>query len=600
MSEIGGAGRPYLGVAASLSGRRWVDRLGAGGAAAALAMAQASDIPDIVARILAGRSVAAADAAAYLDPTVRALLPDPDRLTDMGAAAARLADAAIAGESVAILGDYDVDGASSAALLARYLRAVGLSPTIYIPDRLFEGYGPNVEAVRQLAAGGARLLVTVDCGTTSPDALAEAKALGLDVIVIDHHQPGAGLPPALALVNPKRDDDLSGLDHLAAVGLVFVTLVAVNRELRRRGRRAAGGEPDLLGMLDLVALGTVCDCVPLVGLNRAFVVKGLAVMARGENAGLAALGRVAGLAGPPTPYSLGFAIGPRINAGGRIGNASLGARLLAGDDAAEVAGIAETLHLLNAKRQEMEALQVAEAVATVEAELGSAPLPAAVLAASADWHPGVVGLIAARLKERFGRPAFALALANGVATGSGRSIEGVDLGGAVRRAVEGGLLKKGGGHAMAAGITLAAERVAEFKAFLVADVAGRSPGARAADAVEIDAVLSAGGASADLIGRIAAVGPFGMANPEPVFAFPAHRITFAELAGGRHLRIGIAGPDGVALKAIAFRAAGTALGAGLLANRDRPLHLAGTLALDHWQGRSRPSLTLVDASLPAD
>lgn len=604
LSARRGEGAAYLGVGTSLSGRRWVDRLGDGDEAVALAIAQTAAvpgaIPDIVARILAGRGVSADAAARFLDPTIRDLLPDPDRLTDMAAAAARLADAVTAGESVAILGDYDVDGASSAALLARYLRTLGLMPTIYIPDRLFEGYGPNVQAVRQLAEGGARLLVTVDCGTTSADALAEAKALGLDVVVIDHHQPGGALPPALALVNPKRDDDLSGLDHLAAVGLVFVTLVAVNRELRRRGRFAGGGEPDLRNWLDLVALGTICDCVPLLGLNRAFVVKGLLVLARGDNPGLAALARRARLSGPLGASQLGFAIGPRINAGGRIGNASLGSRLLASDDLAEVAEIAETLETLNVRRQEMEARQVAEAVAGVEAEIGAGPAPPVVVAANADWHPGVVGLIAARLKERFARPAFAIALANGLGTGSGRSVEGADLGASVRRAVERGLLTKGGGHAMAAGVTLEAMRLGDFKAFLFEDLAAQMAGVVAGDDLRIDAPLLAAGATVELLERIAAVGPFGMANPEPVFAFPAHRVAFIEVAGERHLRLAIAAADGVSLKAMAFRAAGTRLGAALLANRDRPMHFAGTLALDHWQGRTRPTLTVIDAALLPD
>ena len=447
--------RAFLGVERSLTGRRWVARLDEGEARNAMTIAQRHALPDIVARVLAGRGVAADEVPNFLDPALKRLLPDPSVLTDMDKAAGRIADAVVAGEPIAVFGDYDVDGATSSALFARYLRSVGRDPVIYIPDRLFEGYGPNTEALKSLANAGARLVVCVDCGSTSHQALADGRAMGLDIVVIDHHQLGAELPPAVAVVNPNRQDDLSGLGHLAAVGVTFLTLVAVNRLLRARGWFASRAEPELLQWLDLVALGTVCDVVPLVGLNRAFVAKGLLAMARRANRGLAALADAARLGGPVAPYHLGFLLGPRINAGGRIGDAALGARLLASDDPAECERLAAELDRLNRERQAIETAMLEEATAEAAAEIGDGEGPSVLVTASERWHPGVVGLIASRLKDRFHRPAVAIALQpNGVGSGSGRSVAGVDLGHAVRRAVERGILVKGGGHAMAAGLTV--------------------------------------------------------------------------------------------------------------------------------------------------
>ena len=454
--------RAFLGVERSASGRCWRSRLDVRGEAIATAIAQRNNIPELLARVLAARGVEPENVAAYLDPTIRSLLPDPYTLTGMPEAAARIADAIMRGEQIAIFGDYDVDGATSAALLCRYLRHCGLDPIVHIPDRLFEGYGPNVDAVRALAGRGAKLLVTVDCGTTSPDALAEAALLGMDTVVIDHHQADEQLPPAIAVVNPNRVDDLSGLGHLAAVGLVFVTVVAVNRELRKRGYWTADRpEPDLLSRLDLVALGTIADVVPLKGLNRAFVAKGLIALRWRENAGTTALMDVARLSGPPEAWHLAFLLGPRINAGGRIGQADLGVKLLLEEDATEAGRIAEELNRLNVQRQAIERDCVLQAEAEAEASLGKDDNVPVVVTAAEGWHPGVVGLIAARLKERYGRPAFAIALgAGGVGTGSGRSIPGADLGHVVRQAVADGLLLKGGGHAMAAGVTLHKDRLA--------------------------------------------------------------------------------------------------------------------------------------------
>ncbi len=590
--------RSFLGVESSVTGRRWVDRLDARGSALALDIAQRNDLPELLARILAGRGVSAEEATAFLDPTVRHLMPDPATLTAMDVGAARIADAVEAEEEIAIFGDYDVDGATSSALLNRYLKSLGLQPTVYIPDRLFEGYGPNVEAIDKLADAGATLIVTVDCGTTSVDALEHARRRGIDVVVIDHHLASAALPPAVAIINPNRQDDLSGLGHLAAVGLVFMAVVAVNRELRQRGFFAVTKEPDLLKWLDLVALGTVCDVVGLTGLNRAFVVKGILAMRRQENIGLAALARLARLTGPIEAGHLGFLIGPRINAGGRIGNAALGAALLASDDPAEAERIALELDRLNTERQTLEAAMVAEAMAATEPVFDGGGDPPVVITHDPGWHPGVVGLIAARLKERFGRPAFAIADGpSGFGVGSGRSIPGVDLGRAVKAAVDRGILVKGGGHPMAAGVTVAMNQLHAFEEFMATALAGEV--ARAATAerdLKIDAVTTAGGATAETIELLERAGPFGAGHPPPMLAFPAHRVTYSETVGNGHVRVGIAGAGGATLKAMAFRAGETPLGQRLLDRGGGPLHIAGTLSLDHWQGQARPTLKIADVA----
>src|SRR3984885_531612 len=480
--------RLFLGVENSATGRAWRDRLDERGAARALAIAQRHEIPELLARILAGRNVEADAVDAFLDPTIKRAMPDPNVLTAMPEAAARIADAVTRGESIAIFGDYDVDGATSAAVLARFLREGGREPLIHIPDRLFEGYGPNVEAVRALAARGATLLVTVDCGTTSIEPLAEAHALNVDVVVVDHHQADEALPPAFAIVNPNRRDDLSGLGHLAAVGLTFMTVVAISRELRTRGLWNEGRpEPDLLALLDDVALGTVADVVPLVGLNRAFVAKGLIALRRRERVGHRSLMDVARLSGPPEAWHLGFLLGPRINAGGRIGRADLGVRLLLEDDPDKAAQIAAELDRLNRERQAIEKGTFAQAEAEAMAALGIEEKGAVVVTAAEGWHPGVVGIVAARLKEKFGRPAFAIALEpGGIGTGSGRSIPGVDIGRAVRRAVAEGLLEKGGGHAMAAGVTLRRSALAPVRAFLESALAADVESARRAHGPSID------------------------------------------------------------------------------------------------------------------
>ncbi len=591
----------FLGVESSATGRAWRDRLDARASARALAIAQRHDLPELLARILAGRNVEIDAVDAFLDPTIKRAMPDPHVLTAMPEAATRIADAIGRGETVAIFGDYDVDGATSAALLARFLRQTGIEPLIHIPDRLFEGYGPNVEAVRALAARGATLLVTVDCGTTSIEPLAEAKKLGVDVVVIDHHQADETLPPALAIVNPNRRDDLSGLGHLAAVGLTFMTVVAVNRLLRSRGFWGSERpEPDLLSLLDDVALGTVANVVPLIGLNRAFVAKGLIALRRRERAGHVSLMDVARLSGPPEAWHLGFLLGPRINAGGRIGRADLGVRLLLEEDPIEAARIAAELDRLNRERQTIELDTLAQAEAEAMAALGLEEKGAVVITAAEGWHPGVVGIVAARLKEKFGRPAFAIALEpGGTGTGSGRSVAGVDIGRAVRRAVADGLLIKGGGHAMAAGVTLRKDALAPLRAFFEAALGPDVEIARRSTALLIDGAVSAAAANADLVAMIERAGPFGSGNPEPVIALPAHTVAYAEEVGQAHMRVRLKSNDGAGVNAIAFRAAGQKLGAALLQNRGRQVHAAGSFALDRWNGEERVQFRITDIA-PAE
>ena len=589
--------RAFLGVTQSVTGRIWRDRCDARAGQTALAIHQRDGLPEVLARILACRGVALDGVQNYLDPSIRNLMPNPSTLTGMNDAAARMADAVERREKLAIFGDYDVDGATSTALLVRVLRAAGLDPLFHIPDRLFEGYGPNIEAVRKLAERGATLLVTVDCGSTSHEALAEANRLGMDVIVIDHHQAPDDLPYALAIVNPHRADDISGLGQLAAVGLVFMASAALLRELRGRGYWSGSiPEPDLLQYLDLVALGTVADVVPLTGLNRAFVKKGLIVLKNRQTEGLRALMDVARLDGPPTPFHLGFLLGPRINAGGRIGDATLGVRLLVTDDRAEANRIALELDRLNKERQTVEKATLEQAEAEALAALGLEERGAIVLASGDGWHPGVVGLVASRLKDRFGRPAFAIAMLGDTGTGSARSIPGVDLGRVVRAAMVEGLLVKGGGHAMAAGLTIARDKIGAFRAFLEKELSELVDQARAAESLMIDAAVTARGANHELIEMIERASPYGAGNPEPIFAFPSHIVAYADPVGEAHVRVRLRAADGAALDAIAFRCLDRPLGQALLAARGQTMHLAGCLAIDRWQGRERIQLRIMDAA----
>ncbi|MFB9172775.1 single-stranded-DNA-specific exonuclease RecJ [Roseibium salinum] len=590
--------RLVLGVARSANDNAWRERLNAADSRAAMAICQTHGLPDVLARVMAARGVLAEQAPEFLEPSLKTLMPDPSTLVDMDAAVARVADAVQAGRKIAIFGDYDVDGATSSAIFAKYLQWLGLDPVIHIPDRIIEGYGPNGPAIEHLRQGGAELLVTLDCGSTSFEAFETARTLDLDVVVIDHHQVGETLPAVSALVNPNRQDDLSGQGHLAAVGVTFLFLVGLNRELRRRGAFQSRPQPDLMALLDLVALGTVCDVVPLQGLNRAYVTRGLAIMHQRRNFGLTALSDAARVSGKPAPYHLGFLIGPRINAGGRIGDAALGARLLTTEDPHEARAIAERLDQLNSERQVMEAAMLEQA--GVEAVLAiDSRNPAVLLTGSDGWHPGIVGLIASRLKEAHRRPAFAIAYdESGKGTGSGRSIAGVDLGKAVRRAVDEGLLEKGGGHAMAAGLTVRREKAADLESFFNEVLKDDVEAATAHREVRIDAALTATGATLDLMDLLEKAGPFGAGHAEPVFAFPAHRISFADVVGKGHVRATLAAGDGKQLKAICFKADDKPHGRMLLEGRGSSLHVAGTLSVDTWQGTPRVQLRILDVADP--
>nr|WP_184702251.1 single-stranded-DNA-specific exonuclease RecJ [Rhizobium lusitanum] len=588
--------RAFLGVEHSVSGNRWVSRLDQAGQNRALAIAQVHGLPELIARVLAGRGVGIDEAMAFLDPTIRSLMPDPYLLTDCEKAAQRLLRAIKAGETVAIFGDYDVDGAASSALLYRFLTHFGVPASIYIPDRIFEGYGPNPNAINQLIDNGAKLIVTVDCGSTSFEALEAARARDIDVVVIDHHQVGHELPPCQALVNPNREDDLSGQGHLCAAGVVFLVLVAALKQLREAGDSRVRSI-DLLAWLDIVALATVCDVVPLKGLNRAYVVKGLIAARHQGNPGLAALFRKAGLGGPVTPYHFGFLIGPRINAGGRIGDAALGARLLTLDDTGEAETIAGKLDELNRERQAMEAAMLQEAEAEALAEYGNGDGASVIITARENWHPGIVGLIASRLKDKFRRPAFAIAFdAMGKGTGSGRSISGFDMGRMVRAAVDAGLLVKGGGHAMAAGLTVERSNLGKLRGFFTEKAEKQVAGLVANETLKIDGAIGASGATVELIDRLETAGPYGSGHPQPIFALPSHRLRDSRLVGQSHIKITLEAQDGGRVDGIAFRAAETPLGQLLMSSRGAQIHVAGTLGADHWQGSRRVQLRVTDAA----
>lgn len=593
----------FLGVRTSARGFQWRERLRPELKSLATAIGQHHGLPELMGRILAARGIGLDAVPGFLDPTLKSLMPDPSVLRDMDKAAARLADAIEGKQRVAIFGDYDVDGACSSALLDRFLTHHDVPSRIYIPDRLFEGYGPNVGAIETLVNEGAKLIVTVDCGTTSFEPLAAARKLGADVVVVDHHQADERLPDVEAVVNPNRQDDVSGQGMLCAAGVVFLVLVAVTRELRRRGFYNRTREPDLLALLDLVALATVADVVPLTGLNRAYVKKGLTVMRARENVGLTALADVAGLTTPPTPYHLGFILGPRINAGGRIGNAALGATLLSTTDAVEAQRIAELLNRLNKERKDIETMMLEEALAMADRQMADDPSRAMVIVASETWHKGIVGLVASRLVERFRRPACVIAWDCEASrpdegTGSLRSIPGVDLGAAVRAAVAAGLLVKGGGHAMAAGLTVARQNLAPLEANFLSGLGAATASANDAAGLDIDAALVASGATVELMELMERVSPFGQGNPEARFVLPAHRVKFAKVVGDAHARVLLEGGDGARLDAIAFRAAGQPLGDLLMSAGGMPLHVAGHLRRDTWGGRDRVELQIEDAADP--
>ena len=586
---------PFIGVTRSLGGKRWRargddDRLG-------LALSQRFGLPEAVGRIMAARGVQLDAAEAFLAPSLKEQLPDPSHLLDMDKAVTRLSAAVQANEAIGIFGDYDVDGATASALLARFIDAAGGRTRIYIPDRLKEGYGPNAAAMQTLADAGIRVVVTVDCGITAFEPLAQAADTGLDVIVVDHHVAEPRLPRAHAIINPNRLDDASPHGQLAAVGVAFLLAVALNRGLRNAGWYAARPEPDLRQLLDLVALGTVCDVVPLTGINRAFVRQGLRIMARRRNIGLAALADVAKIAEAPDAYHAGFVLGPRINAGGRVGEAGLGATLLTTAEPEQARAIAARLHDLNAERRAIEAVCLEAAIVQVEEQRASGGLDDALVYVAAEgWHPGVIGIVASRLKERYNRPACVVAHGDGLGKGSGRSVPGIDLGVAVIAARQSGLLVNGGGHPMAAGFTVERGREAEFRAFLANRIAAEiGPGGIAAE-LGVDGSLQPAGATLAFLDALEQLAPFGAGNARPRFVFPAIRILKADVVGRDHVRCFIGGEHGGRIKGIAFRAVDTPLGDALLNSGGIPLHLAGPLQRNRWQGREEPQLIIDDAA----
>jgi single-stranded-DNA-specific exonuclease len=582
----------FLGVERSFCGRRWRQRQGDD--RQGLAIAQRLSLPEIVGRLLAARHLDVDTAPSYLSPRLRELLPDPSLFRDVDRAVERLIQAISRDERIAVFGDYDVDGATSAALLHRFFAAIGVAIRLYIPDRLTEGYGPNAPALLRLKEEGIAVVITVDCGITAFAPLQAAAAAGLSMIVLDHHVAEPELPMAAAVVNPSRLDETAGHRQLAAVGVTFLLVVALNRALRAAGwYGGARPEPDLKQWLDLVALGTVCDVVPLTGVNRALVSQGLKVLAWRRNTGLAALADVAAIKEIPGTYHLGFILGPRINAGGRIGAADLGVRLLTTEDASEAASLARQLDALNAERRAIEQAVLDAAIAQIEAQTG--PRQALLMASAEGWHPGVIGIVAGRLKERYNRPACVIATADGIGKGSGRSVNGLDLGSAVIAARQAGLLINGGGHAMAAGFTVAGDRVAALGAFLNERLQAAGGGA-IVPVLEIDGVLASAGATVELAQLVARLGPFGSGNPEPRFAVTDLRVIRGEVVGDGHVRAILAGGSGGRLKAIAFRSATDPLGQALLSGGGAPLHLAGTLRLDSWQDREGVQLVIDDGA----
>ncbi len=574
-----------------MTGRRWLtqpcdDRM-------ALAVAQSHNLPDLAARILVGRGINLETVEAHLAPTLRAFLPDPSALRDMDKAADRIAQAVMTGDRIALFADYDVDGATSSALLLRFLRAIGSDALLYVPDRILEGYGPNAAAFGVLAGQGAKLVITLDCGITAHEPLLAARDAGLEVIVIDHHTADIQLPEAFAVINPNRLDESRELGHLAAVGVTFLSLVAINRALRAAGWYTTRPEPDLRQWLDLVALGTVADVVPLVGLNRAFVTQGIKIMSQRRNIGLAALADVARISESPSAYHLGFIFGPRVNAGGRVGKADCGARLLSTEDQAEAVELAALLDAHNAERKAIEAETLEAALAQVETS-GQADSARIIVVAGQGWHPGVIGIVASRLMDRYHRPACVIGIADGVGKGSARSIPGIDLGAAVIAAKAAGLLTAGGGHPMAAGFTIAENRLKLFAAFMEAKIADGS--ARVDPVLSIDGGLSCGGATVTLAETIERLGPFGAGNHEPRFALTGARVVKADLVGTSHVRCILTDGGGARLKAIAFRAAESPLGLTLLQSGGLPISLAGKVKLDRWNGEVRVQFQIEDAA----
>lgn len=575
----------FLNVSKSLNGRRWLGPTGEEDRAA-LALEQQSDLPSALCRILAKRGIVASEATSFLAPALRDLLPDPHTLKDMEKAATRFLAAVKAKDKIAIFADYDVDGGTSAALIIDWLRQMGQSATLYVPDRIDEGYGPNDEAMSMLASKH-DLIICVDCGTLSHGPIAAAK--GADVIILDHHLGGETLPEAVAVVNPNRQDETGDLAHLCAAAVVFMMLVEANRQLRAEVIKG----PDLMAMLDLVALATVADVAPLVGVNRALVRQGLKVMANRHRPGLVALADIARMDTAPNSYSLGFLLGPRINAGGRIGKADLGARLLSTVDTNEAQALAERLDQLNSERREIEENVRAAAMDQAEARGFDAPL---VWAAGAGWHAGVVGIVASRLKEKTNRPAVVIGLDNGEGKGSGRSISGVDLGASIQKLAAEGLLIKGGGHKMAAGLSVKEDQLETAMTRLSELLAKQGAGNAGPADLRVDGMLMPSAVTVELIEQIETAGPFGASAPAPRFAFPDQQIFFAKRVGATHLKIAFGDGHGPRIEAICFGAFDGELGPALENHGGARFHLAGRLEVNTWGGRQKPQMRLEDAA----
>jgi single-stranded-DNA-specific exonuclease len=580
-----------LGVDSSLTGRQW--HLTGGDERKAAMISQRLGLPELLGRVLACREIDIDMVEAFLNPTLRESLPDPFHLLDMDKAADRLAEAIKAGQTIGIFGDYDVDGATSSALLQRFFRSVGADVIVHIPDRMIEGYGPNAPALLGLQAKGCGVVVTVDCGITAFEPLAAAKQAGLPMIIVDHHEAEPALPEAVAVVNPNRLDETSEHGQLAAVGVCFLLIVAINKRLRDSGWYQGRQAPDLMQWLDIVALGTVCDVVPLVGVNRALVCQGLKVTAKRGNPGIAALADISGVKERLEAFHLGYMLGPRVNAGGRVGQSDLGVRLLSTDDPQEAAILAAQLDGYNKERQEIEAGVLHAALAQIES-LPENNLPL-VIASADGWHAGVIGIIASRLKDRYNRPACVIAFEGDEGKGSGRSVPGLDLGGAVIAARQAGLLTKGGGHAMAAGFTVKRENLQALSDFLAERLKDQMAGPLR-PTLQLDATLDPAGATLELVETLSRLAPFGSGNSEPKFALIGARISGPRIVGQGHVSCTVSGPNGGRLKAIAFRSADNDLGHALLANDGTPLHLAGTLRIDNWQGRTSVQMFIEDAA----
>lgn len=590
----GGAASPALNVTRSFSGRSWKFR--ETDPTSVREIQRRSGVSQTLAQLLFTRGVAAGDIDDYLHPSLKRLLPEPFLLRDMEKAVERAAQSVRRRDTIAIYGDYDVDGSCSAALLIEFLKDIGLAPRLYVPDRLREGYGPNAAALLGLKSDGAALVITVDCGATAHAPLAAARAAGLDVIVLDHHAVEVAAP-AFAQVNPNQSGDSSGLGHLCAAGVSFLFAVALNRELRRSGWYAQNGipEPDLRKSLDLVGLATVCDVVPLLGINRAFVRASLAQLSGQERAGIRALAAVARVEAPYSLHHCGFVFGPRINAGGRVGRCSLGAELLVAADAADATPIAELLELHNHERRAIEAVIVGEAI-ELAARRDDRPF---VLLSADGWHPGVVGIAASRLKDRFHKPTFIVGFDKEIGRGSARSVPGIDIGALVRAGCEAGVLQAGGGHAMAAGFSVAPNRIDAFRDWLAAQFENCASEAAPGRDLWLDAVISPSGATPELAGEIDRAGPFGAGNAEPVLAACDVRLAYADIVGQKHVRLRLQGGDGGMLSAIAFRTADMPLGQALLRARGERIHAAGFLRANLWNGRTEMQLQLEDAAAAA-